>query len=847
MSEPQRAPWDFYTPTDRATMPRNRMNAPVEQPSLSELWSAGATLARGDLPTADVDRLYDAWSGPLEELNRGRGLFRRYQNPFAAAANSEIQLTDETGSPFLGPRDRDAEEGRLWAAVEARRATDPKAFPALPKTLEEFHDQVLRREQAARAQARGTIARNGTWLGTATTFAAGVPTSFRDPINIAALPLGGVGRTLATRLLTAGLANMAVEAVEQPFVARQREKLGEELTGREAATNIAAAGVFGSVFQGGTEGIGRLGARALATGPGQRVASAVGGAVGRGAELARAARERIGWTRMTDAERQATATLERDAEVAATTPTTGGGAVETHLSRVDEAMRHIDDPAAFARAMAGLSPERPANLSRADAGRAEAARGRVNSATYADQVGKVESGGRWDAQAGSSSAYGLYQITRGTWLRYADAAGVRGASDAATWNARTNPAAQEAVFAAITRDNRAALTRAGVPETAGNLYLMHFAGAGAGTKVLRAARETPLADILSARAIEANPHLKGKTAGELIDWAHRKMGDAPVEGPVLRRDGFSEDDAGDAEWLAAQREVDAAEARLRETQREAIAADRDNDPLMGTMGDDDPAFDVPGFDEPFVPTRGDPFEEMADDVATTRSGDSMAVDEPGPAPAAPDAYVARKVGNFYEIAGDLAEPSARALEVAVTRNRAGEASVAIPAHAADRYLAALQDAGISVRLEGREPAPIVRTPIADDATPIRIDDVDPDEPPVSRAAFAAERSVDDAPIAREGEAPAGNAFPVRAPDALDGGAPRLEGYDSPDGVAAQAQMDSLEHDLRMWLAEDEAAGVTVRLSEEGDVLNAADVLDDLDADDAAIEAARACMVPGGVA
>ena len=78
-----------------------------------------------------------------------------------------------------------------------------------------------------------------------------------------------------------------------------------------------------------------------------------------------------------------------------------------------------------------------------------------------------------------------------------------------------------------------------------------------------------------------------------------------------------------------------------------------------------------------------------------------------------------------------------------------------------------------------------------------------------------------------------------------GTATAAEGFDSPDDVAALRQMESLEHDLRMFLLEDDAKGLTVRLNDEGDVVSAADAIADLDADEAAIAAARACMVPPG--
>jgi hypothetical protein len=70
----------------------------------------------------------------------------------------------------------------------------------------------------------------------------------------------------------------------------------------------------------------------------------------------------------------------------------------------------------------------------------------------------------------------------------------------------------------------------------------------------------------------------------------------------------------------------------------------------------------------------------------------------------------------------------------------------------------------------------------------------------------------------------------------------LQGFDTPDDVAAARLLDSLEHDLRMMMNDDPAT--TVRLSDEGDVVSLADLLADLDADEATVRAARACMTPG---
>lgn len=91
--------------------------------------------------------------------------------------------------------------------------------------------------------------------------------------------------------------------------------------------------------------------------------------------------------------------------------------------------------------------------------------------------------------------------------------------------------------------------------------------------------------------------------------------------------------------------------------------------------------------------------------------------------------------------------------------------------------------------------------------------------------------------------PAGAAFvqswrarqmPLRAE-----GAERFD--DGVNGPGARAVTDSLEHDLRMAAASN--PDELVRVSDEGGEARLADVLDDLDADDAALMAARACMTP----
>jgi hypothetical protein len=144
-----------------------------------------------------------------------------------------------------------------------------------------------------------------------------------------------------------------------------------------------------------------------------------------------------------------------------------------------------------------------------------------------------------------SSAFGTGQFIKETWLATLykhgpdelkakiEPAGdgkfrVKNAADAEQLYAmRADPTLGRAMTKALMTDNAAALRDAGLQPTPGNLYLAHFLGAGGATKVLKANPNTPVADLVGEKAVEANPSvLSGKTAGTVAAWATGKMGGA---------------------------------------------------------------------------------------------------------------------------------------------------------------------------------------------------------------------------------------------------------------------------------------------------------------------------------
>jgi hypothetical protein len=133
---------------------------------------------------------------------------------------------------------------------------------------------------------------------------------------------------------------------------------------------------------------------------------------------------------------------------------------------------------------------------------------------YLVDVARVESGFNPTAQASTSSARGLYQFTRSTWLATLDRHGAdhglgwaanvigRDASGRLTvtdptlrqqiMDLRDDPAASAAMAAAFTSDNRAYVeSRIGRTAEPVDLYLAHFLGSGGAVKFLTAMAADP--------------------------------------------------------------------------------------------------------------------------------------------------------------------------------------------------------------------------------------------------------------------------------------------------------------------------------------------------------------------
>jgi hypothetical protein len=143
---------------------------------------------------------------------------------------------------------------------------------------------------------------------------------------------------------------------------------------------------------------------------------------------------------------------------------------------------------------------------------------------YWPMLSKIESGDRPYVKAGSSSASGLYQFIKSTWI----GEGGRWGGDMSQAFGGLRPSVEEQLQRArtFTEKNADYLRRVGVPINKASLYAAHFFGAGTAAKVIKADVDSRADHIAGKAATDANPSiLRGKTVGQFLAWLHKKTGD----------------------------------------------------------------------------------------------------------------------------------------------------------------------------------------------------------------------------------------------------------------------------------------------------------------------------------
>lgn len=143
---------------------------------------------------------------------------------------------------------------------------------------------------------------------------------------------------------------------------------------------------------------------------------------------------------------------------------------------------------------------------------------------YWPMLSKIESNDRPYIKASSSSASGLYQFIRSTWI----GEGGQWGDDASKAFGGLKPSAEEQLRRAksFTQKNAVALKKAGLPINKASLYAAHFFGHVTAIRVIGADVNASAEALAGPAATKANPSiLKGKTVGQFLSWLHRRTGE----------------------------------------------------------------------------------------------------------------------------------------------------------------------------------------------------------------------------------------------------------------------------------------------------------------------------------
>jgi len=585
--------------------------APAQEPvdDLGEIFEAARTYSRVDRGDSESLRLTRGFEPILEALNSGLpedqqfvdpGLWIRMGGNLDSLAGQMQRRPGrrETWNPSTWFRDRVTvrqQMENIFAEIRQRRAKDPAFLPGVPDTWQEYYQGLLERDKKERGAASDVLSRTSGFTAGAVGFAGGAREIMADPLNIATLPLGGglgAGKGLVTIAAREALINGAIEALQIPQMAANRELVGDELTASEAAFNVGTAAAFGGAMpfaiRGGIEG-GRALGRGYDWTVGKVFAAMPESVQGKWAarmkvadmpideffgglshaDAADFARDVIGAGALTPEQRAAANVLELEELDGASSPYLPGLAGDReHNQRLSVAIQDIIDQnrsplggspsgpaAAGGRAAASIDdaaavPLRPGEASTGARPQSIVSRaigaGRADFETVKAKIRVPESAGddRAINRAGSSAS-GRYQFVKGTFKSLYRR--VFGGDAEQAWNTRRfDVDVQERLMDALLEENAAVLERAGVQATTGNLYLAHFAGADRAARMAKADPATPVSRFFSEEEIEQNPSYLGggRSVSEAIAVIYGKVDGTAASVPA--RPGFAGGAAGDA-------------------------------------------------------------------------------------------------------------------------------------------------------------------------------------------------------------------------------------------------------------------------------------------------------------
>jgi hypothetical protein len=145
---------------------------------------------------------------------------------------------------------------------------------------------------------------------------------------------------------------------------------------------------------------------------------------------------------------------------------------------------------------------------------------------FLNQLMASESGGRKNAKNPRSSALGPFQFIESTFLDVARrhfAAEIAGLKEAQILNLRTDPDLSRRAAFAYCRETVDYLREQGLDPTFAQLRLAYLLGPADAARILRAARQTPVAQLLSPAVIRANPFLRRMSVSDLLAKSERDL------------------------------------------------------------------------------------------------------------------------------------------------------------------------------------------------------------------------------------------------------------------------------------------------------------------------------------
>lgn len=143
---------------------------------------------------------------------------------------------------------------------------------------------------------------------------------------------------------------------------------------------------------------------------------------------------------------------------------------------------------------------------------------------YWPLLSKIESNNRPYIKARTSSASGLYQFIRSTWL----GEGGQWGTNMAEAFGGLRPSVEEQLQRAktFTEKNASYLHQRNIPINKASLYAAHFFGPVTAAQVIGAPVNSRADYLAGPGATKANPSiLKGKTVGQFLTWLHKKTGE----------------------------------------------------------------------------------------------------------------------------------------------------------------------------------------------------------------------------------------------------------------------------------------------------------------------------------